>query len=69
MEEDLVKHSHLAVPGRRSLPSWYYTNACVVCSFVYMWHKDFIPKGCTDYMQLDHNTFSNNVFGQIFRIA
>ena len=69
MEEDLVKHSHLAVPGRRSLPSWYYTNACVVCSFVYMWHMNFIPKGCTDYMQLDHNTFSNNVFGQIFRIA
>lgn len=69
LEQVQVKHSHTMIPNRRTLSSWNYANACVMASFVYMWHKDFIPKICTDYMELDHNTFSDNIFGRIFRIA
>ena len=67
--EDLVKHSHLLIPGRRTLNSWHYANACVVASFVYMWHRGFLPENCTSYEQIDHSTFVDNIFGAMFKLA
>lgn len=68
-QEVMIRHSHKVIPGARSLSSWNYANACVLGSFIHMWSKGFIPKQCVDYMQLDHDTFSKNTFGAIFRIA
>lgn len=68
-KQDVVHHSHLQTGGQRTLSSWNYLNSCVVCSFVFMWHKGFIPQNCSDYTQIDHSTFTDNVFGTRFRIA
>ena len=68
-EQEVIKHSHLSVPSRRGLTSWHYLNNCVVASFIFMWHKDFIPANCTDYTLIDHGTFVDNIFGSIFKIA
>jgi hypothetical protein len=68
-ETELVKHSHMRVGGARSLTSWHYLNSSVVCSFVYMWHKGFIPNTCSDYNQIDHSTFVDNIFGARFKLA
>ena len=64
MEEDLVKHRFNKIE-EETYPVGIISRR-VVCSFVYMWHKNFIPKGCTDYMQLDHNTFMIMFLVQIF---
>jgi hypothetical protein len=69
VQNDVVHHSHLQIGGQRTLSSWNYLNSCVVCSFVFMWHKGFIPQNCSDYNQIDHGTFTDNIFGSRFRIA
>lgn len=68
-DETYLKHSHMKCPNSRSLAAWHYINACVVCSFVYMWDNRNIPKSCTDYNVIDHSTFTDNIFGARFRIA
>lgn len=66
---EYIKRSHMKSQNARSLSAWHYINACAVGSFVYMFMANQLPQKCTDYNQIDHDTFSSNIFGARFRIA
>lgn len=66
---EFMRRSHMTSQNARSLSAWHYINACVVCSFVYMYMSNQLPSTGTDYNTIDHNTFSNNIYGKRFRIA
>jgi len=66
---EFLKRSHMACTNNRSLSAWHYINACVACSFIYMYMSKQLPAVITDYSVVDHNAFSSNIFGNRFRIA
>ena len=68
-DTEYLKRSHMACTNQRSLSAWHYINACVSCSFVYMYMAKQLPTVITDYNTVDHNTFSSNIYGSRFRIA
>lgn len=65
----VIKHSHFHVPARRSVSAWQYANTCVLASFVHMYLHNNLPRDCRDYANADHNLFTKNKFGRIFRIT
>lgn len=67
--EIIVQRSHLECGENRTIPAWFYINACVVGSFVYMHHTKMLPLTCTDYNVIDHSVFTDNIFGARFRIS
>ena len=68
-EGETIKSSHLSCPARRNISAWQYANACVIASFVHMSIHGELPKNCRDYTDIDHDKFSKNLFGSIFRIS
>lgn len=64
----IIKRSQLECNENRTIPAWFYINACVVGSFVYMYNHRFLPLTCNDYNMVDHSVFSDNIFGARFRI-
>jgi len=66
---EILTRSHMTCQHARSLPAWFYINACVVTSFIYMYMAKQLPTSCIDYNMVNHSTFSTNLFGKRFRIA
>lgn len=66
---EVIKHSHFHIPSRRSISAWQYANTCVLASFIHMYVHNNLPKDCRDYAEADHNMFTKNIFGRIFRIS
>lgn len=64
-----LKRSHMTCQDNRTIAAWFYINACVVSSFVYMYHHNQCPTNCQDYNLIDHSIFSDNIFGARFRVA
>lgn len=69
LNSKVMKHSHLHLPSRRSISAWQYANTCVLASFVHMYIEGRISNGCRDYADIDHDLFTKNLFGSIFRIS
>ena len=66
---DIIKHSHMSCPSRRSTSAWQYINTCVLVSFIHMYIDGQLPENMQDYAEADHNLFTNNIFGRIFRLS
>ena len=68
-EKVILTRSHMTCQDSRTISAWFYINACVVSSFVYMYTNKQLPTNGKDYNLVDHSVFSDNIFGARFRIT